>query len=176
MPKNKANYTETRRDDWETPDSLFKSLDEVFHFEVDLAASAENTKCPVFCSLGEEDNGFFDLGFDDFQPVEDWCWCNPPYGADFGGLGKWITEIAGKVRKAVVLIPAAPGNKWWHRAVWPSATSITFLKGRLTFGGAPQVAQFDSVLLTLGRHASCSKCETAKLLEHGVWVHGWLID
>lgn len=176
MAKNKANYTETRRDDWETPDSLFNSLDEVFHFEVDLAASSENTKCPSYCALGSEDNGFFDFTWDDFRAVDGWCWCNPPYGNDFGGLEKWIKEIHDKVRKAVVLIPAAPGNKWWHRTVWPEATSVTFLKGRLTFGGAPQVAQFDSVLLTLGYQGYCTKAETAKLIEHGVWVHDWMVD
>lgn len=175
MPKNQANYTETRRDDWETPDSLFKSLDEVFHFEVDLAASAENTKCSKYIALGDDDNGFFDFGREDFMSRR-WAWCNPPYGADFGGLELWITEIANKVPKAVVLIPAAPGNKWWHRVVWPYATSVTFLEGRLTFGGAPQVAQFDSVLLTLGREAGCSREESRKLVEHGVWVYGWWID
>jgi phage N-6-adenine-methyltransferase len=176
VAKNKANYTETRRDDWETPDSLFRSLDEVFHFEVDLAASAENTKCLKYIAISDDDNGFFDFTRQDFIEImgTGWAWCNPPYGADFGGLEKWITEIASKVPGAVVLIPAAPGNKWWHRVVWPKATSITFLKGRLTFDGAPQVAQFDSVLLTLGHH--CTTTEFAKLLEHGVWVHGWLID
>ena len=34
----------TARQDWTTPQDLFDKLDKEFHFEWDLAASAENTK------------------------------------------------------------------------------------------------------------------------------------
>jgi phage N-6-adenine-methyltransferase len=176
MPKNKANYTETRRDDWGTPRDLFDSLNSVFKFAVDLAADARNTLCTEYCSIENGDNGFFDLTAKDFEHLKDaWCWCNPPYGHAYGGLEKWITEIHAKVPKSVVLIPAATGNKWWQRAVWPNARKITFIRGRLQFDGAPQVAQFDSALLTLGRYEPLTDDEHAKLVELGACITNWCI-
>ena len=32
-------------DEWATPQGLFNQLDETFHFEIDVCASAENAKC-----------------------------------------------------------------------------------------------------------------------------------
>lgn len=40
---------------WVTPQDFFDNLNEEFHFTVDVAASAENTKCERFYS--EVDNG-----------------------------------------------------------------------------------------------------------------------
>ena len=177
MPKNKANHSETRRDDWGTPQDLFDSLNRAFNFAVDLAADEHNTKCAEYCSAENGDNGFFDLRVEDFEHLDyKWCWCNPPYGHKYGGLEKWITEIHTKVSKALVLIPAATGNKWWQRAVWSKARSITFIKGRLRFDGAPEVAQFDSTLITLGRYAPLSREEHSALIELGACVTDWCID
>ena len=114
MPKNKANHTETRRDDWETPQWLFDKLDKAFAFRVDLAASESSSKCNAYC------DDFFAMTREDFKSYNNgyyWQWCNPPYGEKYGGLEKWLTEIPEKVQNAVVLIPAAPGNQWWHRVV-----------------------------------------------------------
>lgn len=176
MPKNKANHTETRRDDWGTPFDLFKSLNSVFNFAVDLAADANNALCADYCSI-EDDNGFFDCSSKVFEHLVDrWCWCNPPYSERYGGLPKWITTIRERIPKALVLIPAAPGNQWWHKVVWPYVIAITFIRGRLQFEGAPQGAQFDSALLVVGKNAHIDPLEQAKLLEFGVFVHGWCID
>lgn len=35
----------TGKDDWETPEDLFKKLDEEFHFTLDPCSSHENAKC-----------------------------------------------------------------------------------------------------------------------------------
>jgi phage N-6-adenine-methyltransferase len=166
MPKNKANHTETRREDWGTPKDLFDKLDAVFHFAVDLAATAENTLCPQYCSAEDGDNGFFDLTKDDFSRVE-WHWCNPPYGAD---LERWVEEVATKVDKAVMLIPASPGNRWWHRTLWPKANVVVFLCGRLTFEGAPSPAQFDSALIVIGREAVVGPQQEKVLNQLGAFV------
>lgn len=177
MPKNKANHTETRRDDWGTPRDLFDSLNSVFNFDVDLAADPTNALCTDYCSVEDGDNGFFDCSSKVFEHLIDrWCWCNPPYSDQYGGLPKWITEIRERVPKALVLIPAAPGNQWWHRVVWSNASSITFIRGRLQFEGAPQGAQFDSVLLAVGRNASVNAAEIRKLVEFGVFINEWCID
>lgn len=177
MPRNKANHSETRRDDWRTPKDLFDSLNSVFHFAMDLAANASNALCPEYCSNEDGDDGFFDFTARDFDRLADrWCWCNPPYGPRCSDLPVWIPAIRERVPKALVLIPAASGNVWWAKHVWPYAISVTFIRGRLTFDGASQGAQFDSALIALGPRAQLTEQEKAKLVEHGVFVYGWYID
>ena len=56
---------------WETPKDLFMSLHNIFHFDLDVAASKENALCEKYYT--EEANAL----------VQEWrgmCWCNPPYG------------------------------------------------------------------------------------------------
>lgn len=173
MPKNKANYTETRREDWGTPKDLFAKLNAVFEFEVDLAATAENTLCPLYCSAEDGDSGFFDIDKEFFRGRPNWCWCNPPYGTD---LAKWVQEVANKVERAVMLIPASPGNRWWHKYIWPRAHAIVFINGRLTFDGAPSPAQFDSALVVVGRVRSFNLDELAALNQFGVLVQTWRVQ
>jgi len=48
MSKNQANHTDTRRENWETPDDIFNNLDRIFNFRVDLCADASNAKCPTY--------------------------------------------------------------------------------------------------------------------------------
>lgn len=162
MPKNKANHSETRRDDWETPKWLFDKLNEVFDFKVDLAASESSSKCSVYC------DDFFSMTQEDFAEVNrgyNWCWCNPPYAPH---LLNWCQDLPTKVNHAVLLIPASTGNQWWHRFVWPKATYVCFIKGRLIFEGAPQVAQFDSALVIFGKLFYAAQLKTLK--EIGVVV------
>ena len=45
---------ESKRMDWETPNSLFDELDKEFHFTLDACASKDNAKCANFFSI--EDN------------------------------------------------------------------------------------------------------------------------
>ena len=40
----------SKKDDWETPQSLFNELDSKYHFVGDLAATAENAKCDRYIS------------------------------------------------------------------------------------------------------------------------------
>jgi phage N-6-adenine-methyltransferase len=169
MPKNQANHTETRREDWGTPKDLFAKLNAVFHFTVDLAATKENTLCPEYCSAEGGDNGFFDLTKDSFSGI-DWCWCNPPYGAD---TERWVEKVAENVPRTVMLLPASPGTQWWHRTLWPRANTVTFIRGRLTFDGAPAPAQFDSVLITIGVAAWTGPKQDQALNELGALMMQW---
>jgi hypothetical protein len=69
---------------------------------------------------------------------------NPPYGRS---IHHWTAKAKAEVEQgnAVVvgLIPARPDTRYWHRDIAGSA-SIFFLKGRLKFGNAEQVAPFPS--------------------------------
>lgn len=160
MSKNECNYTETRREDWETPQWLFDGLNEIFDFHVDLAAHRFNTKCKEWISRGGagfEDTFYVYEGglFNDdllnikieYFPHDRWSWCNPPYGRN--GCGDWMDRIL-QVPNTVSLIPASVGSKWFKEQCWDKADVIVFLHGRLTFEGAPCTAQFDSCLVVKG--------------------------
>lgn len=59
--------------EWPTPQELYLPLHDEFRFEMDVAATAENTKCPAFWT--KEQDGLV-------QPWARRNWMNPPYGRD----------------------------------------------------------------------------------------------
>ncbi len=56
-------------------------------------------------------------------------WLNPPYG---DSVGKWCKRLALHGR-GTLLIFARTETSWWHEHIWPRATAILFLRGRLYF-------------------------------------------
>lgn len=130
-------------DDWSTPQDLFDQLNAEFGFDLDVCATAENTKC----------GAFFDRELDGLsQAWTGTCWMNPPYG---DAIGKWVAKAddAGAAGALVVcLLPARTDTNWW----WDHARygEVRFLKGRLKFGGAESSAPFPSCVVIFGRPAS----------------------
>ncbi len=59
-------------------------------------------------------------------------WCNPPYGK---ALGTWLNRMAVH-GNGIALVFARTETRAFFDYVWPFATSILFLKGRLTFNCA----------------------------------------
>lgn len=109
---------------WVTPDDFFARYHARFHFETDVCATSENTKCPRF--FDKEQDGL----------AQEWtgvCWMNPPYGRT---IGKWIRKAyESSLRGATVvcLVPARTDTRWWHEYVMKG--EIEFIKGRLKFSG-----------------------------------------
>jgi hypothetical protein len=73
-------------------------------------------------------------------------WCNPPYGAE---AAKWLRKLADH-GSGTALVFARTETAMFFESVWPRATALLFLKGRLHFhhvdgrrapanGGAPSV-------------------------------------
>lgn len=124
-----ARFLKSRFDsvsiEYETPQDLFDKYDAEFHFDIDLAANSENTKCVKFYS--KEDNSLS-------KSWEGVCWLNPPYGRE---LPKWIAKAyhSAKVGKAtvVMLIPARTNTAWWHDICMKG--EIRFIRGRPKFNG-----------------------------------------
>jgi phage N-6-adenine-methyltransferase len=122
----------TPKDEWGTPDSLFKKLDSEFHFFMDAAATAQNTKCKVF----------YDKNGDALNPNADWgrgnVWLNPPYSQ--GNIDRFMTKahMEGYRREPgkyiVCIVPVASDTRWWHNSVM-HAREIRFIKGRVKFVG-----------------------------------------
>ncbi|MCX6022159.1 MAG: DNA N-6-adenine-methyltransferase [Chloroflexi bacterium] len=123
--------------EWATPQPLFEQLHAQYHFTLDPCATPENAKCNKFYT--EEDNGL----------LQDWgvhvVFMNPPYGR---GIGKWVekawlSSLAGAL--VVCLLPARTDTAWWHN--YCVKGTVTFIRGRLKFGGSKNSAPFPSALV-----------------------------
>jgi phage N-6-adenine-methyltransferase len=121
---------------WVTPWEFFNKIQEEFNLEIDVAASSENTRLPVY----------FDEQMDSLK--QDWkgkrCWMNPPYGRQ---IGQWIKKAATSGAEIVVcLLPARTDTKWFHEYIYGKA-EIRFIKGRIKFSGMEGAGKFPSMLV-----------------------------
>ena len=127
------NRTVKQRDKWETPDYLFNHVNKQLHFDIDLAASVENTKCEKF--FGAEDNAL----------KQSWDgiigWCNPPYSDKI----PWIEKaISAKDSTIAMLLPASTDTIWFHKALKECA-SVLFTKGRVNFEAPDRISSSGNV-------------------------------
>lgn len=149
---NTAVMFSSARDDWETPQELFDTLDAEFRFDVDVAANARNRKCEIW--FNEKENAL----------IRDWdvmgfgttvCWMNPPYSR--GLQKKFIAKAAEEQKKGVTtvaLLPSRTDTTAFHTHIYDTRTwtpregvEMRFLKGRLKFVGAKHGAPFPSVVV-----------------------------
>lgn len=107
--------------EYETPDEIFRPLDDEFAFTLDVAANDDNARCAAY----------FDIINDGLKQA--WhgsVWCNPPYGA---AIRKWVKKAVDELpncRVIVMLLPARTDTLWFHNYVYGKA-EIRFIKGRL---------------------------------------------
>ncbi len=149
--------TSSRTDDWSTDPELFARLDREFGpFEMDVCASPENHKCPVYFTT--DDDGL----------QQQWVgrvWMNPPYGR---GIDRWMRKAAqagADGATVVCLVPARVDASWWREAT-SQASLVRIFPVRLRFGGIDNAAPFPSALIVFGslsrRHgttpAKCAEC------------------
>src|ERR1039458_9099457 len=120
-------------DDRATTAEVFAPLDARFLFTLDVAASADNTKC----------SRFFDVEVDGL--AQSWAnervWCNPPHSNLEAWVAKAWDEFKGSDCDLIVML--VPANRteqgWWQRYVEPylrqrlSYFHVEFLAGRLRF-------------------------------------------
>src|SRR5262249_36154448 len=133
---------------WETPKELLEPLYTIFGtFDLDPCSPTSNRrtapeKAKVYYT--EADDG---LSLPWFGTV----FMNPPYNRS---LSRWTAKAKAEVEQGnaemvVGLIPARTDTAYWHRDI-AGAASVLFLKGRLKFGHAEQVAPFPSCLVVWG--------------------------
>ena len=136
---NKALFS-SKSDEWETPQELFDELDREFHFNLDLAATKENTKVKLFCS--KDNSGLTGIIVGEFN-----IWCNPPYS----NVSKWCKrcyELSKQVNVVVMLVPARTDTRWFHQYCYNNPNcEIRFIKGRLKFSNSKNSAPFPSMIL-----------------------------
>ena len=76
--RNVSGMMTSGRDDWETPDELYKALHDEFKFGIDAAASIDNAKALFYFDKEIDALSRDDWTLDgDRLPV----FCNPPYGS-----------------------------------------------------------------------------------------------
>lgn len=134
--------------EWGTPQLIFNQLNDIFNFDIDVAATPENAKCPVYYT--EQDDALTQ-SWTDYGVT---AWCNPPYGRTI--TPKWVKygyEQAEKAGTVVMLLPSRTDTKWFHDYIYGHSAFI-FLKGRLKFEPANNPAPFPSMLVAWGVYAN----------------------
>lgn len=105
-PGSASVHFSSASDDWPTPQDFFDKCNAEFGpFELDVAASPDNAKCPRFFTAW--DDGL----------SREWTgrvWMNPPYGRTIGDWMRKAYESAQAGALVVCLVPARTDTVWWH--------------------------------------------------------------
>lgn len=137
----KVHYSSDKHT-WETPQDFFDKLNAVYGFTLDACAEDDTAKVSNYFTI--EDDAL----------TQDWkgvVWCNPPYGKEqVKFINKALHESKKHDSTVVLLIPARPDTKVWQDIIFPSASQICFVRGRLKFGGANHSAPFPCALVFFG--------------------------
>lgn len=137
--RNNGRYNGNGRE-WATPPELFKTLDDEFHFTLDVCATPTNAKCKRFFT--EAQDGL----------KQDWSgervFMNPPYGRE---VYPWVEKAAHSATEiAVGLLPASTDLSWWHDYVVALKAEVRYIRGRvrwLTDGPYRASGFFPSVIV-----------------------------
>lgn len=128
----------SKKQDWQTPQDFFNTLNDEFFFTLDVCANKDNHMLDNY--LTEEEDGLtYDWG-------KNICWMNPPYGRE---ISKWLRKAHSAAlygATVVCLIPARTDTKYWHNYVM-KADEVRLVKGRLKFQGAEHPAPFPSAVI-----------------------------
>lgn len=115
-------------DDWITPKWL---VDRLGPFDLDPCACDPQPWPCAAESWTAKDNGLL-------REWKGFVWCNPPYGK---AMDLWLNRMA-LHGNGISLVFARTETKAFFRNVWPVATAVLFIRGRLTFhypdGSAPR--------------------------------------
>lgn len=106
-------------DEWLTPQFV---LDALGPFGLDPCANVEH---PGRCAPR-----YYTIEVDGL--TEPWCgrvWLNPPYS----NVAAWVDRLSEHEDGGTALVFARTETSWWFEYVWPRATAVLFLRGRLTF-------------------------------------------
>lgn len=115
------------KQDWRTPPELFQLLDNEFDFEVDGAATKEDTLCDLHVS-----DAFSERSEHAWSPSCDSVFVNPPYA----NLDPWINlfcDWADIGKNLVVALLPAKCDTGWFALCCQTAHEIRLMKGRVQF-------------------------------------------
>lgn len=137
-------YHRSNSCEWPTPQDVFDCLEARFGpFDLDAAATPENTKCVRYFTTA--DDGLS-------QAWTGTVWCNPPYGT--GVTGQWIEKAIRSAHEGATVVMLVPGNtsSVWFREAWEHADEVLGISGRLKFGHAQHPTGHGSVVFVFRPH------------------------
>jgi site-specific DNA-methyltransferase (adenine-specific) len=120
----------SQKEDWATPQEFFDRLNHVFHFELDVCASPENTKCSQYFTKEQD---ALTRSWNTARSI----WMKKAY----------MESLKGCI--VVCLVHARTDTRWWHDWVKNKGVVI-FVKGRLKFGDSKNSAPFPSAVVVYG--------------------------
>ena len=112
---------ENGKEEWLTPPEIIRALGD---FDLDPCSPTPD-KRPW--STAREHFDIRDSGL--LKPWHGRVWCNPPYGPK---TGEWLARCA-EHGNCVCLIFARTETRAFFDSIWPKATAVLFLRGRLSF-------------------------------------------
>jgi hypothetical protein len=146
------------KDEWLTPPEIIRALGV---FDLDPCAPILRPWSTAINHLTIKDDGL----------AQQWVgrtWLNPPYGKH---TGTWLEKLAAH-SNGIALIFTRTKTEAWHNHVWPEASGVLFLHGRLNFyhvtgARATKNAGAPSALIAYGAENAevLSKCQIA-----GKWI------
>lgn len=140
---NSAYMPQSKTVEWETPQDLFDKLNKYYNFDIDVCAS--DTNCKVSLYFTKQVDGLQQKWFGK-------CWMNPPYGREIYGWVKKAYEESLSGVVTVALLPSRTDVRWFHEFCYKKPNvNITFLKGRLKFGGCTDCAPFPNMIVVFAQ-------------------------
>jgi len=128
------------KEEWLTPPTI---IDTFGPFDLDPCAPMKRPWETATNHFTIEDNGLA-------RPWHGLIWCNPPYGPK---TGDWLAKCAAH-GNCLALVFARTETQAFQNHVWPHATSLFFITGRLSFyhasGEKGGTAGAPSVLIAYG--------------------------
>jgi phage N-6-adenine-methyltransferase len=133
----------SKTNEWATPKDFFEKLNKEYNFTLDPCCTKESAKCKKYYT--KEDDGL----------AQSWenevVFMNPPYGRE---IKHWIEKAYRESLKGAIvvcLIPSRTDTRYWWDFIFPHASDITFIKGRLKFGESKNSAPFPSALVEFNK-------------------------
>lgn len=136
-------------DKWSTPISFFNKVSKEFVFTLDAAALQSSTLCSNWYGPDHPEEKRRNAFFQDWhQDAGDGAiWLNPPYGKTIKEWMRKADEESKKGATVVCLVPSRTDTAWFHDHCIHH--EVRYIRGRLKFGNAKNVAPFPSALIVM---------------------------
>jgi len=129
----------TTKDEWLTPEHIIRALGP---FDLDPSAPVVRPWPTATKHYSIEDDGLS-------QPWDGCVWLNPPYSRS--QIKEWINRMVAH-NNGIALLAARTDTAIWQKLIFPTATAISFLEGRIRFchvNGTPAQGSFTSPLVLI---------------------------
>lgn len=146
------------KDTWQSPNDLLAVVEGFGSYlgtkgiSLDPATVKSNPTRAHYIRTPECDpDGLETEWFSQLETAPRLVYCNPPYRAAwYAKIGLEAVRMRGLPdAHMIALLPAKPGAGYFQDLV-EHAAAVLFIRGRLTFKGAPDPAPFESALLYFG--------------------------